>query len=186
MSAACRIRGRVVLRAWPPLTRATSAAMLLEISNAIAGPPSRKHNFAAQLVEKCAGARKYEGARNRSPWRLRCGDLAGQSDSPPASGLTTCLRLAPSAPLSARLARLPPACTGCPPSSSRRRAILRLSSEATPSSSAVQLSLRLAPQAEPSNPASDRSSGFHRTHYLPATPPDRLSACADAFFPRCG
>jgi hypothetical protein len=129
---------------------------------------------------------KYEGARSRSSWRLRCGDHAGQSDSPPASRLATCSRLAPFAPLFARLARMPPACTGCPPSSSRRRAIPRLLSEATPSSSAFRSHPRLAPRIESSRPASDRSPGFHRARYLPATPLDRLRTCARAFFLRCG
>jgi hypothetical protein len=42
-----------------------------------------------------------------------------------------------------------------------------------PSSSAVCCNLRLAPPLAAFGSASDRTSGFHRRRYLPATPSDR-------------
>jgi hypothetical protein len=55
-------------------------------------------------------------------------------------------------------------------SSSRRKSYPRFSSKVMPSSSADSCILRLAPQSVFFGPASDRTSGFHRMRYLPATP----------------
>jgi hypothetical protein len=123
---------------------------------------------------------KYEGARDRSPWRLRCGDLKvsrthflrlgwqrapGLRRLPHCSpGWRACLRLAPAAT----------------PSSSRRRANPRLSSEAIalqqcrplpPSACAAGLILR---------PCLRQVPRLAPGAYLPATPLVRPSACADA------
>jgi len=125
-------------------------------------------------------SRKYEGARNRSPWRLRCGDLKVSRthflrlSSQRAHGL----RRLPHCPPGWRAClRLAPAAT---PSSSRRRANPRLSSEAIalqqcrptpPSACATGWILRPCLQQVP-RLAPDAC--------LPATPLARLSACADA------
>ncbi len=120
-----------------------------------------------------------EDARNRSPWRLRCGDLAGQSDLHPASRLAMRFRLAPAALSFARLARQPPACTGgCafplttqeqPPDPHRSYALQQCR----------MTDLRLAPDIASFGPASDRTSGLRQTLYLPATPAVRFPACAE-------